>query len=232
MPKLATASVLSGLLLVTACAVGTDEPEIDVGVTPTVPTESGIEPKDDYVAPPPENTNVPTPPQDAGAPPADAAPEAGPGTGSSCAASSSCSGAESLGSITGDDSAIALSSRSVSRTGTTNAWFKVRVTEDVTFILPYDLSVRADLIGPPTGAGGGPQFSVFVYGGSTPTDNACAAAPRAATGSTQSVTLPITDTLSVSDSRDVYVEVRETGNPGTNVCKASAGWSLTITGAE
>jgi len=235
MPKLAlaSASVLTGLFLFAACAVGTEDQDIDQGVTPTVPTEAGTDPGE-YKAPPPASTGMtPQQPRDAGTPPRpDAAPEAGPVTGVSCAAPTSCSGGEDLGSVTGDDSTVAASSRTVTRTGSTGAWFKLRVTEDVSFIFPYDLKVKADLIGPPTGAGNEPNFSLYLYAGSTTSDNACSAAPRAASGSSQSIALTIPDTLSVTDSRDVYVEVRETGHVGSNVCKPSSTWSLTVTGAE
>ncbi len=234
---LASAFALPVLLVIAACATGTEETDIGEGVVPALPkpAATSVPEGGSYVAPMPSSTAHPMDPKDAGADahaPTDAGDAGTTATGVSCTARTDCSGGEDLGTFSGDDNTVAASARTIARTGNTGAWFKLHLSETVNFILPLNLSLKADLVGPPTGAGAGPQFSLFVYAADNTTSAACSATPRAASGSSQSVALTITDSLGTDDSRDVYVEVRETAHAGAKVCTPTATWSLNLVSAE
>lgn len=201
----ATALVLVGC----AVAPGDDLPieqelastEVDDNQSIKVPP-----PPEEDAATDDEDTSTPAPPSPPDPP------------GASCAAPDPCASATDLGSVSGD-----TGSDTVSASGSTSQWFKVRVTENDDDIFGVKLRMRAELTSP-----SGTNYDLYVYVGGS-----CS---QAATG--QSTLTSTTDTVSSSfgeggtfsngssDSKDVIVEVRHVSGP----CNASSPWTLTISG--
>jgi hypothetical protein len=144
-----------------------------------------------------------------------------PGTDSGplkCTSSALCTSAPLSGTLSGD-----TVTPTVSVTGTTSRWVRVRVTENDNgaFAIPMTLGMK--LVSPP-----GSNFDLFLYDG-TPVDCVTPAFSSVTnTIDTLDVQWGETSTLSngVDDSRDILVEVRYVG--GT--CPPSGNWKLSFDG--
>ncbi len=143
-----------------------------------------------------------------------------------CSTVQSCPGATDIGEVSGDASSDPLNVQ-----GTTNAWYEVRVTEDVDGdgdFLGYPLSVNVRLSSPP----GGENFDLYVYLAESFSASACGANFQASikVGEVDSVDLlwGETDLLAngSDDDRWVAIEVVSTGL----ACQPDESWTLVVQG--
>ncbi|HVJ91569.1 MAG TPA: hypothetical protein VM580_17320 [Labilithrix sp.] len=211
------------------CAEGTEvDPMIDY--LATSPNDAGKDAHEDA-----DGVKLPSTPnseeeeEDAGAGNPDAgSPDAGgpPGGGGgsvSCAAPASCSGATSLGSVSGDTGSATRTAQ-----GSTSQWFTVRVTEDDNVVFGFPLSLAATLVSPP-----GTNFDLYVYVPSSDTLECSAVSYQStATGSTDSVAAMFGELGLLSngadDSRTVTVEVRHVSGS----CDSNKKWTLSLAGNQ
>lgn len=224
-----------GVVAVVGCAEGADlDPEM--GYLASNPLDAGFEEDGESVKLPPSNPS--TPPDetiDEGGPDdivdagggggADAGTDAGGGNEepepTSCAASSSCTGALNLGAVSGDTGADTISTE-----GFTSHWLRVRVTENDGGLTGVPLWLSARLVSPP-----GTNFDLYVYVPATDTIECSAVTNRStSTSSTDTVSVSFGETglfsNGAADDRTVTVEVRHvSGN-----CDASQKWKLELFG--
>jgi hypothetical protein len=138
-----------------------------------------------------------------------------------CASGQQCSGAMSLGTVSGDSGNVKLSAQ-----GTKSAWFRVRVTEDNSSIAPLTLRMAARLTSPP-----GLAYHVATYLDPASDVVDCAASQGTPTtnGNTEEIKLEWGETGTFSngsdDGRDVSIEVKA---PASGC--SSAMWSLEVEG--
>jgi hypothetical protein len=156
--------------------------------------------------------------EDAGETPIDASVRPDGGGAALCANPSACTAPAAAGTLSGD-----TASTPVTITGTTSRWVKVHVNENDNSPVGKALSLRAALTSP-----AGSNFDLFLYDGA-PSQCVTPDFSSTTTGPDQvEVEWGESGVLSngVSDSRDVYVEVRYVGGS----CPPSGNWSLTFTG--
>ena len=145
--------------------------------------------------------------------------DAPPGMG--CSSGQQCSGAMSLGTVSGDTGNVKLSAQ-----GTKSAWYRVRVTEDNSSVVPLTLRMAARVTSPP-----GLTFHVATYvnTGSDVVECSTTVGSPTTSGSTEEIKLEWGEMGTFSngsdDGRDVSIEVKA---PATGC--SSATWSLEIEG--
>jgi hypothetical protein len=144
------------------------------------------------------------------------------GGANTCPTTMTCAGAMMLGTVSGDTPSAALTV-----TGTTAAWFRVRVTEDESELAGEELKLASKLTFP-VAVG----FETYVYvneNNDVAAECATTTGTRSTVGNVQTVRAEWgegTVSNGSSDSRNVTVEVRPIG---TN-CSAAQTWTLEITG--
>jgi hypothetical protein len=151
----------------------------------------------------------------------DAGTTAASSTLTSCAASTVCTRAPSLGSLSGDTDGAPLP-----LTGSRAAWFRIRVTEDDLATIGHPLSLLATLTTPP-----GSRWEVLLYVDAATDATEClrsTGSPVTVGDSQQIVAIwgegPVNN--SADDSRDVAIEIRA----GDASCNPAANWKLTLQG--
>lgn len=157
---------------------------------------------------------------DSGPPPQDAKPDEPEPY--SCDVVNNCTAASDMGSVSGD-----LEGDSVSRTGTTAQWLRVRVTEADTNVWANDQLVTITLISPP-----GANYDLFAYVNPDEDIRACTS-PTAQSvkpaGATDTVTLTWGEEWTANnsdDSRTVSIEVKYI----SGACSPDDEWSLLVQG--
>ena len=143
-------------------------------------------------------------------------------TVNTCPTAMTCAGAMMLGTVSGDTPSTMLTA-----TGTTAAWFRVRVSEDESGLGGEALKLTARLTFP-VAVG----FETYVYvneNTDVPAECATTTGTRATVGNLQTVSAQWgegTVSNGSSDDRNVTVEVRAVGMN----CSASQMWSLEVIG--
>ncbi len=139
-----------------------------------------------------------------------------------CDVINTCTAASDMGTVSGD-----LESDSVSRSGNTAQWLRVRVSETDSNVLANDQRVTITLISPP-----GANYDLFAYVNPDQDTRACTS-PTAQSvkpaGATDTVTLVWGEQWvanNADDSRTVSIEVQYIG--GT--CSPHDDWSLLVQG--
>jgi hypothetical protein len=139
-----------------------------------------------------------------------------------CSTAMTCAGAMMLGTVSGDTASAVLTA-----SGTTAAWFRVRVTEDESDLGGEELKLSSKLTFP-VAVG----FETYVYvneNSDVSAECATTTGTRSTVGNVQTVNAEWGEgTISngSSDDRNVTVEVRAVG---TN-CSAAQMWSLELKG--
>ncbi len=138
-----------------------------------------------------------------------------------CVSASTCSGAQMLGTMSGDTGAMTLSAD-----GYQAAWYRVRVTEDFSDSPGLALRLAAKLT-MPAGAG----FETFVYVNSATDTIECNTTTGTVTtnGNVKEVRAEWGEGFipnGADDSRNVTIEVRPMGTS----CSASQAWHLDLEG--
>jgi hypothetical protein len=156
---------------------------------------------------------------DAGVPVPDSAPpDAAPGDGGTvtCQSSEVCTPAKTLGTVSGD-----VGNQILTAQGSQAAWFRVRVTEDLTFS-DGSMQVLAKLT-PPAGE----DFDVRVYVGADANAVECTQTTGTETtiGNVKQVPAAWQD-FTEDASRNVSIEIR----PRSASCSLTAKWQLEIDG--
>ncbi|WP_437725353.1 hypothetical protein [Sorangium sp. So ce861] len=128
-----------------------------------------------------------------------------------------CTGAEDLGELSGDDGGDSVT---LTETGTTSKWFKVYVVDNVN--LSSVEQFTATLTSPP-----GMNFDLIVYEGDISGPDCFASGMRAMGTPKESFSTTWNDALVVDDNRWFSIEVRHV--EGT-ACGSDATWTLTVKG--
>ena len=142
--------------------------------------------------------------------------------GNLCASAATCTGAVSLGTVSGDTGGDMATA-----TGFQSAWYSVRVTENDSGVFGVPQLLLTQLTSPSS-----EQYDVFVYvnTGTDVIECSSSSGTVMTNGATESVDLEWGETGTFSndsdDSRSVSIEIRP--KPGT--CSAAKPWNLTVTG--
>ncbi len=229
---LALGTVTMGGLALVGCANGS-EPGASIEQLSTSPSDDDKDAAPSVKLPAPsqtskneENTDDATDDDDADANAnADAgAPDSGnvpPGPTGACAAPAPCTGATSLGSISGDTGADVKTA-----TGTGSQWFKLTVTENDNGIVGLSLLAKAELTSPP-----GTNFDLFVYVPASASSQSCTAPTKSATSTSSSDATTAewgegAIPNGAQDERTITVEVRWV----SGTCSPSTPWTLNVRG--
>ncbi|HUJ63112.1 MAG TPA: hypothetical protein VLX92_31660 [Kofleriaceae bacterium] len=143
---------------------------------------------------------------------------------SGCASGQTCSGAASLGTVSGDTGADTQQG-----SGYQSAWYSVRVTENDSSVFAVPMNLTVSLTSPP-----GSNFDLYVYVDTGTDDVDCTTVTGSSTRTSgvDSVHLTWGETGTFAngsdDSRTVSIEVRAV----TTSCSAGATWQLSVAGDE
>lgn len=139
-----------------------------------------------------------------------------------CDPPSPCSGATSIGTVSGD-----TTSADVTTSGSTSKWLRIDVTENDSGITGVPMKLAVALTSP-----AGANFDLYVYLGSGLGNVECTTVAKSSvsTSSTDSVSLTWGEmglfSNGIDDGKTVTIEVRAVSTP----CDPNATWSLNVHG--